>query len=96
MTEKFDRLLSEREDLLDQLKKQESVMQAFRRSLEQIKIQNAQYLKTVNMLQKEIKGWFTNVHTSIYFLLNLSKFCLLYVLIKTTVQSKRLDCLKWL
>ena len=74
MTEKFDRLLSEREDLLDQLKKQESVMQAFRRSLEQIKIQNAQYLKTVNMLQKEIKGWFTNVHTSIYFSLNLSKF----------------------
>ena len=59
MTEKLDRLLSEREDLLDQLKKQESVMVAFRRSLEQIKIQNAQYLKTVNMLQKEIKGWFT-------------------------------------
>ena len=64
MTEKLDRLLSEREDLLDQLKKQESVMKAFRRSLEQIKIQNAQYLKTVNMLQKEIKGWFTDVHTS--------------------------------
>ena len=63
MTEKFDRLLSEREDLLDQLKKQESVMQAFRRSLEQIKIQNAQYLKTVNMLQKEIKGWFLRRHT---------------------------------
>ena len=62
MTEKLDRLLSEREDLLDQLKKQESVMQAFRRSLEQIKIQNAQYLKTVNMLQKEIKGWFLRRH----------------------------------
>ena len=79
MTEKLDRLLSEREDLLDQLKKQESVMQAFRRSLEQIKIQNAQYLKTVNMLQKEIKGWFTNVYTSIYFSLILRKFCLLYL-----------------
>ena len=63
MTEKLDRLLSEREDLLDQLKKQESVMKAFRRSLEQIKIQNAQYLKTVNMLQKEIKGWFIRRHT---------------------------------
>ena len=66
MTEKLDRLLSEREDLLDQLKKQESVMQAFRRSLEQIKIQNAQYLKTVNILQKEIKGWFTITYTHQY------------------------------
>ena len=62
MTEKLDRLLSEREDLLDQLKKQESVMQAFRRSLEQIKIQNAQYLKTVNMLQKEIKEFVFERH----------------------------------
>ena len=70
MTEKLDRLLSEREDLLDQLKKQESVMQAFRRSLEQIKIQNAQYLKTVNMLQKEIKGWFLRLHTYNSFLLS--------------------------
>ena len=66
MTEKLDRLLSEREDLLDQLKKQESVMQAFRRSLEQIKIQNAQYLKTVNMLQKEIKGWVSITYTHQY------------------------------
>ena len=70
MTEKLDRLLSEREDLLDQLKKQESVMKAFRRSLEQIKIQNAQYLKTVNMLQKEIKGWFLRRHTNNLFLLS--------------------------
>ena len=70
MTEKLDRLLSEREDLLDQLKKQESVMKAFRRSLEQIKIQNAQYLKTVNMLQKEIKGWFLRRHTYNLFLLS--------------------------
>ena len=54
MEEKLEVLVSEKEDLIDQLEKQESVMKAFRRSLDQIKMQNCQSKKTINFHQQEI------------------------------------------
>jgi len=52
----YETLMSEREDLLDQLEKQDFVMTSIKQKLEEIKWENRQLQESISNIKLEIKG----------------------------------------